>query len=91
MAEKWILASPENGEHMGWKMGKMGRNSIFEPFSDYFFPFSRPFFSFSGPFFCETSMRKLPLNIGTSEHRLWAPEMKRVLATSQGPAYDIYD
>ena len=36
-------------------------------------------------------MRKLPINIGTSEHRLWAQEMKSVLATSQGPAYDIYD
>ena len=36
---------------MARKMGKMGPNSIFEPFSGYFFHFPGHFFSFSGPFF----------------------------------------
>ena len=40
----------KNGGRMARKMGKMARNSIFEPFWAHFFPFSGPFFSFSGPF-----------------------------------------
>ena len=50
MAGKWFWPHLKNGGHMAWKMGKMGRNSIFEPFSGHFFPFPRPFLIFRAIF-----------------------------------------